>query len=75
MARGSISSRDSAEFSPRKSLLRATDFLSKQQLRVHIAAYIEHWNAESTPFSWTKALRGHHPMSHADTCAHFISGD
>jgi transposase len=37
-----------------KQSLRATDFLSKKQLRDHISAYIKHWNAEPTPFIWTK---------------------
>ena len=37
-----------------KQSLRATDFLSKKQLRDHIAAYIKHWNNEPTPFIWTK---------------------
>jgi transposase len=37
-----------------KQSLRATDFLSKKQLREHIAAYITHWNREPTPFIWTK---------------------
>lgn len=37
-----------------KQSLRATDFLSKKQLREHIAAYIALWNRDPTPFIWTK---------------------
>ena len=33
--------------------LRVTEFLSRKQLRTHIAAYIARWNNEPTPF-WTK---------------------
>ena len=57
-----------------KQSLRATDFLSKKQLRDHIAAYIKHWNAEPTPFIWTKPRCGHHPKSQANACAYLISG-
>jgi len=49
-----------------KQSLRATDFLSKKQLRDHIAAYIKHWNAEPTPSIWTKPaaaiIRSHQRM-------------
>jgi len=37
-----------------KQSLRATDFLSKKQLRQHIAAYVAGWNKEPRPFIWTK---------------------
>jgi transposase len=37
-----------------KQSLRATEFLSRKQLRDHIKAYIEHWNRDPTPFIWTK---------------------
>jgi hypothetical protein len=37
-----------------KRSLRATEFLSKRQLRQHIASYIACWNKEPTPFIWTK---------------------
>ena len=37
-----------------KQSLRATEFLSKRQLRQHIASYIASWNKEPTPFIWTK---------------------
>jgi transposase len=37
-----------------KQSLRATEFLSKKQLRDHIEAYIAHWNKDPTPFIWTK---------------------
>lgn len=37
-----------------KQSLRPTEFLSKKQLRDHIAAYIAHWNNDPTPFIWTK---------------------
>ena len=37
-----------------KQSLKATDFLSKKQLREHIAAYIAHWNQDPTPLIWTK---------------------
>lgn len=37
-----------------KQSLRATEFLSKKQLRDHIKAYIAHWNNDPTPFIWTK---------------------
>lgn len=49
-----------------KQSLRATDFLSKTQLRKHIAAYIAHWNLDPTPFLWTKPaaaiIRSHRRM-------------
>jgi transposase len=49
-----------------KQSLRATDFLSKKQLREHIAAYIAHWNLDPTPFLWTKPaaaiIRSHRRM-------------
>ena len=37
-----------------KQSLRATDFISKKQLREHIASYIAGWNNEPRPFIWTK---------------------
>ena len=37
-----------------KQSLRATEFLSKKQLRQHIAAYIAHWNQDPTPFIRTE---------------------
>jgi transposase len=37
-----------------KQSLRATEFLSKKQLRDHIASYIAGWNKDPTPFIWTK---------------------
>ena len=49
-----------------KQSLRATDFISKSQLRKHIASYIAHWNREPTPFIWTKPaaaiIRSHRRM-------------
>jgi transposase len=49
-----------------KQSLKATDFLSKKQLREHIAAYIKSWNKEPTPFIWTKPaaaiIRSHRRM-------------
>jgi transposase len=49
-----------------KQSLRATDFLSKKQLRDHIAAYVAHWNLDPTPFLWTKPataiIRSHRRM-------------
>jgi transposase len=49
-----------------KQSLGVTDFLSKKQLRDHIAAYIKHWNKEPTPFIWTKPaaaiIRSHRRM-------------
>jgi transposase len=49
-----------------KQSLRATEFLSKKQLREHIAAYIAHWNRDPTPFIWTKPaaaiIRSHRRM-------------
>jgi transposase len=49
-----------------KQSLRATDFLSKKQLREHLAAYIAQWNCEPTPFIWTKPaaaiIRSHRRM-------------
>ncbi len=49
-----------------KQSLRATEFLSKKQLREHIAAYIVHWNQDPTPFIWTKPaaaiIRSHRRM-------------
>jgi transposase len=49
-----------------KQSLRATEFLSKKQLREHIAAYIAHWNQDPTPFIWTKPaaaiIRSHRRM-------------
>lgn len=49
-----------------KQSLSATDFLSKKQLRDHIAAYIKNWNKEPTPFIWTKPaaaiIRSHRRM-------------
>ena len=49
-----------------KQSLRATDFLSKKQLRDHIAAYIAGWNKDPTPFIWTKPaaaiIRSHRRM-------------
>ena len=49
-----------------KQSLRATDFLSKKQLRDHIAAYITGWNKDPTPFIWTKPaaaiIRSHRRM-------------
>lgn len=49
-----------------KQSLRATDFLSKKQLRAHIQAYIAGWNKDPTPFIWTKPaaaiIRSHRRM-------------
>jgi transposase len=49
-----------------KQSLRATEFLSKKQLRQHIAAYIASWNEEPRPFIWTKPaaaiIRSHSRM-------------
>jgi transposase len=49
-----------------KQSLRTTDFISKSQLRKHIASYIAHWNREPTPFIWTKPaaaiVRSHRRM-------------
>jgi len=39
-----------------KQSLAITDFDSKQTLRNHIAAYMEHWNQTPTPFLWTKPV-------------------
>lgn len=49
-----------------KQSLRATEFLSKKQLRDHIASYIAGWNKDPTPFIWTKPaaaiIRSHRRM-------------
>lgn len=49
-----------------KQSLRATEFLSKKQLRQHIASYIAGWNEEPRPFIWTKPaaaiIRSHRRM-------------
>lgn len=49
-----------------KQSLRATEFLSKKQLRDHIASYIAGWNKEPRPFVWTKPaaaiIRSHRRM-------------
>ena len=49
-----------------KQSLRATEFLSKKQLRDHIASYIASWNNDPTPFIWTKPaaaiIRSHRRM-------------
>lgn len=49
-----------------KQSLRATEFLSKKQLRQHIASYIASWNEEPRPFIWTKPtaaiIRSHRRM-------------
>jgi len=49
-----------------KQSLRAADFPSKKALRTHIEAYIKHWNADPTPFIWTKPaaaiIRSHRRM-------------
>jgi hypothetical protein len=43
-----------------------SDFPSKRALRDHIAAYMLAWNANSTPFEWTKPagaiIRSHRRM-------------
>ena len=49
-----------------KQSLRATEFLSKKQLRQHIASYIASWNEDPRPFIWTKPaaaiIRSHRRM-------------
>lgn len=49
-----------------KQSLRATEFLSKKQLRQHIASYIASWNDDPRPFIWTKPaaaiIRSHRRM-------------
>src|SRR5690606_38751085 len=46
--------------------LRSADFLSKKQLREHIASFIAFWNKDPTPFIWTKPaaaiIRSHRRM-------------
>jgi transposase len=49
-----------------KQSLRPSDFPSKKALRAHIHAYIAQWNADPTPFIWTKPaaaiIRSHRRM-------------
>jgi len=49
-----------------KQSLRSADFLSKKQLREHIASFIAFWNKDPTPFIWTKPaaaiIRSHRRM-------------
>jgi transposase len=49
-----------------KQSLSLTNFLSKKALRDHIASYITGWNANPTPFIWTKPaaaiIRSHRKM-------------
>jgi hypothetical protein len=49
-----------------KHSLRATEFLSKKQLREHLAVAYTHWNQDPTPFIWTKPaaaiIRSHQRM-------------
>ena len=40
-----------------KQSLGTTGFPSKRALREHIAAYLEAWNRNPTPFEWTKPAR------------------